>query len=342
MPNPIIADEPETSHVSAPMDGIEPIPSPWSSTHSCYVRTESDGNNLFHQYHDQFPSYNPENMNSMDQLCDGPTFQRTENDNTQRPLPYPLANSLKESYFTPFLNATVWRLMGWFYNSSTQKSLEDLNGLVHTVILADDFNCEDLQEFSAQRETWRLDEAPCDPSSSLFMSDGWHTASIPIRLPCEKVKQPEDVAPEFRVEGLHYRKITEVIKSAFEEPATQMFHTMPYKLFWQPDKTRPPEHIITELYMADAMLQEHENIKSSPVAGCNLETVITTIMLWSNSTHLTSFGNAALWPIYLFLGNQSKYTWAKPTSFAAHHLAYIPKVGYFLATCATTNIFLAI
>ena len=51
-------------------------------------------------------------MNSMDQLCDGPTFQHTETDNTQHPLPHPLTNSLKESYFTPFLNATVWRLMG--------------------------------------------------------------------------------------------------------------------------------------------------------------------------------------------------------------------------------------
>ncbi|KIM52690.1 hypothetical protein SCLCIDRAFT_32443 [Scleroderma citrinum Foug A] len=324
------------------MDGIEPIPSPWSSTHSCYVCTESDGNNLFCQYHDQFPSYDPENMNSMDQLCDGPMFQRTENDNTQCPLPHPLADCLKESYFTPFLNATVWHLMGWFYNSSTQKLLEDLNGLVHTIILANNFDCKDLQEFSMQRETWRLDEAPCDPSSLRFMSDGWHTASIPICLPCEKVKQPEDVAPEFRVEGLHYCKITEVVKSAFEEPATQMFHTVPYKLFWQLDKTCPPEYIITELYMANAMLQEHENIKSSPVTGCNLETVIAAIMLWSNSTHLASFGNAALWPIYLFLRNQSKYTQAKPTSFAAHHLAYIPKLSdtiqdFYMKTFSTST-----
>jgi len=79
------------------------------------------------------------------------------------------------------------------------------------------------------------------------------------------------------------------------------------------------------------MLQEHKKIKGSPVAGCNLEMVIATIMLWSDSTHLASFGHAALWPIYLFLGNQSKYTQAKPISFAAHHLAYIPKVCYCLA-----------
>lgn len=81
--------------------------------------------------------------------------------------------------------------------------------------------------------------------------------SIPIWLPCEKVKQPENTAPEFCVEGLHYRKITEVIKFTFEEPAAHMFHHKPYKLFWQPDKMCPPEHIITEVYTSDAMLKEY-------------------------------------------------------------------------------------
>ena len=272
------------------MDSIKSNASQSSSTHSlAYIRTESDGNDLFHQYHSQFPSYDPELMNSMDQLCDGPTFQHNENNKPQHPLPHPFTHSLQESYFMPFLNATVWHLMGWFYNSLTQKSLKDLNGLVRNIILADNFDHKDLQDFSAQWET-------------------------------------RDAAPKFHVKGLHYHKITEVIRSAFKEPAAQMFHTAPYKLFWQPDKTHLPERVITELYMANAMLQEHKNIKSLPVAGCNLETVIAAIMLLSDSTHLTSFSNAALWPIYLFLGNQSKYMHAKPTSFAAHHLTYIPKV----------------
>ncbi|KAG2336125.1 hypothetical protein BDR05DRAFT_978853 [Suillus weaverae] len=74
------------------------------------------------------------------------------------------------------------------------------------------------------------------------------------------------------------------------------------------------------------MLQEQEKLDSQPhEPDCNLETVIAAIMLWSDSTHLASFGNASLWPIYLFIGNQSKYICGKPTSFAAHHLAYIPK-----------------
>ncbi|KAF8233525.1 hypothetical protein L208DRAFT_1266202 [Tricholoma matsutake] len=49
-------------------------------------------------------------------------------------------------------------------------------------------------------------------------------------------------------------------------------------------------------------------------------------MVWSDLTHLANFGQASLWPIYLFLGNQSKYQHVKPSQFAAHHLAYIPSL----------------
>ena len=98
-------------------------------------------------------------------------------------------------------------------------------------------------------------------------------------------------------------------------------------MFWQPDKMCSPKRVFTEAYTGDFLLQEHGKMKNSPpVAGCNLETVMAAIMLWSDSTHLASFGNVALWPIYLFVGNQSKYACVKPSSFTVHHLAYVPKV----------------
>jgi hypothetical protein len=114
-----------------------------------------------------------------------------------------------------------------------------------------------------------------------------------------------------------------------------MFHHAPYKVFWQPDKTCPPERVITELYTSDAMLEEYQKINSKPpeVPGMQ-QTVIAAIMLWSDSTHLASFGNAALWPVYLLLRNQSKYSRAKPKLFAAHHLAYISE-GSLLLVCST-------
>jgi hypothetical protein len=47
-------------------------------------------------------------------------------------------------------------------------------------------------------------------------------------------------------------------------------------------------------------------------------------MFWSDATHLTTFGTAKMWPIYMLFGNLSKYIWGQPTSDAMMHLVYIP------------------
>ncbi|TEB23729.1 hypothetical protein FA13DRAFT_1797775 [Coprinellus micaceus] len=50
------------------------------------------------------------------------------------------------------------------------------------------------------------------------------------------------------------------------------------------------------------------------------------MMLWSDSTHLANFGTAKLWPVYMALGNLSKYVRSLPNSGALHHVAYIPSL----------------
>jgi hypothetical protein len=133
-----------------------------------------------------------------------------------------------------------------------------------------------------------------------------------------------------RSNGPHYkyRKPLEVLKAAYQEPSAAQFHIAPFEEYWKPSPESPPERIYSELYNTDAYIQEHEKVRSQPRPDCKLEMVIAPIMLWSDSTHLTSFGHASLWPFYLYVGGLSKYTRAKPTSFAAHHFAYIPKVRF--------------
>jgi hypothetical protein len=215
--------------------------------------------------------------------------------------------------------------MNWFYNGSNTKSLADLDNLVHDVILADDFKKDDLIGFHATREVERLDKVDT-PQSRFSAEDGWNETSVKISLPAEKVKHATEVdAPTFDIPGLFHRRLTHVIKAALQETAAKSYHFFPFEEFWQPSPDVPPERIWSELYTADAFIAEHEKIRSQPQVD-GLENVIVGLMLWSDSTHLTSFGNASLWPIYLYIGNLSKYTRAKPTSFSAHHLAYIPKV----------------
>jgi hypothetical protein len=293
--------------------------------------TNSNSYGIYRVYPHGRPSYTPDELHTLHQVSDSPTFVKDPSASESRAWWAPLGSSLKgiqENYFTPFLNASVFRLMTWFYGGSNLKSLGELNRLVNEVILADDFQQKDFVGFSASRESERLDKHEQGPSSRLPAKDGWIEASVKIVLPADGVKHRSEAdAPQFSVPGLFYRWPLKVLKSAFQEDASEKFHVSTHKMFWKPSPESPSEHIYSELYTADTFIAEQEKIKQQPQEpGCELEMVVASIMLWSDSTHLTSFGNASLWPIYMFFGNLSKYIRAKPTSFAAHHPAYIPKV----------------
>ncbi|KIJ04299.1 hypothetical protein PAXINDRAFT_94856, partial [Paxillus involutus ATCC 200175] len=253
----------------------QPSPRTNSDHGSSWIKTDHNTYNIFRQYHGMFPTYDPENSAYFDQFSDSSTFSHVSDDCFHdRPwyggFGSSLVEAIHQTYFAPFLNATTFHLMNWFYNSLSSKSLGDLDRLVNNVILADDFDRDDLQTFSAAREAKRLDDAHKCAESPVFSSaDGWHETSIHITLNCESKPMEEAAAPKFAVEGLHYRKFTEVLKAAYREVAANTFHVAPFKLFWQPDEDEPPERIITELYTSDAMLQEHKNIKASrQESGC--------------------------------------------------------------------------
>ncbi|KAF9555163.1 hypothetical protein CPC08DRAFT_766126 [Agrocybe pediades] len=195
---------------------------------------------------------------------------------------------------SPFANKSIELLVSWFYDTSKIKSFGTLNSLVHDVILDPQF---------------------------------WIQETISIRLPPPNQGSwgKEDDAPVFNVPNLFYCRQLEVIKVALLEDAAKQFSTTPFKEYWKPSEDSALERIYSEIYNSDAFLEEHAKIRDSPRNGCSLEPIIIPILLWSDSTHLASFGNMSLWLIYLFLGNQSKYEHGKPSAFAAHHLAYIPK-----------------
>lgn len=297
-------------------------------------RTEANSYGIYHIYKGGPPTYTPNELHTLQHVSDASTFKSELISGDNRPWWSSFGSSFNSvtgnNFFMPFLNATTFRLMKWFYNGSNLKSLSDLDQLVNEVILADDFKAQDLRGFRATREVDRIDEWEEDPGSSFSAQDGWIETSVNISVPAENIKNAsEAVAPQYSVPGLFYRRPLEVIKAAFRERAAEHFHISPFKTFWKSSVDSEPERIISELYTSNAFINEHEKIKSAPHdGGCKLETVIAAVMTWSDSTHLTSFGNASLWPIYLFLGNLSKYTRGKPSAFAAHHLVYIPKVTF--------------
>jgi len=162
------------------------------------------------------------------------------------------------------------------------------------------------------------------------LNDGWNEGSVAVRLPCEGRKLKEDLAPCFDVGGVFFRKPLEVLKAALQDPTEHHMHWLPFQEYWKANDNAEPERIYSELYNSDAWIYEHDRLNDliSRTAGPQprMQAVIAGVMLWSDSTHLASFGTASLWPIYMFVGNQSKYIRSKTTLLAAQHLAYIPKV----------------
>ncbi|PCH39582.1 hypothetical protein WOLCODRAFT_86000, partial [Wolfiporia cocos MD-104 SS10] len=182
-------------------------------------------------------------------------------------------------------------------------------------------------------------------------ADGWNKSSVTVRLLKEKEKwADESEAPQLEVPDVYHRSLLDIIKTVCRDPEASSYQWIPYKQFWRrpknsSDRTVDEEsaevddiRIYSELFNSDAMLLEYEKIRSQPPDPDDppdTEVAIVPIMLWSDSTHLASFGSASLWPIYVFFGFISKYIHNKPTSFCAHHLAYVPSVSirFFCLSC---------
>ncbi|KAK6972044.1 GLOBIN domain-containing protein [Favolaschia claudopus] len=321
---------------------LEPDPDPApASTNSppSWVKTEPNAFGVYKVF-PQRPTHDPEDSISLDDLCRSFNLLTPESAAGS-------ADTSNTPPFFPFLNATVAHLMSWFHLGSNLRSHEKLDELVNKVIWSEGWDREHLRGFSAARENRRLDNAvdalPGQPP------DGWKIGSVKLKLPAPKVAVGgEAQAVEFEIGGIMYRPLLDVMKEAFQSPAFEQYHITPFELRWDPhhrtdnqDSTMDPtdvdenglpplprghQALYGEIYTTPSMLKEHNSLpKTAPL---HLETIIAAYMFWSDSTYLTNFGDASLWPLYTFFGNQSKYTRAKPTSNACHHQAYLPSASF--------------
>jgi hypothetical protein len=217
--------------------------------------------------------------------------------------------------------------MCWQYSGSNSKSSAEMKRLTREFLDHDQYSREDMQIFDDVREKRLIKEYLQDRSNPFRVENGWRCSSVKIRLPKEKVKFPsEEDAPELEITGVHHRSLTDVITSVFEDTIVSSFHLTPFHQQWKTADDRAI-NVYSEAFSSPAFLEAHAEINALPRdPGDNLERVVASLMMWSDGTHLASFGDASLWPFYLCFGNQSKYTRGKPTASACHHVAYIPNV----------------
>jgi Plavaka transposase len=224
----------------------------------------------------------------------------------------------------PFPSMTIYRLISWMNSGSNQKSETEMSRLVKEVMLAEDFNTKDLEDFSVRKSLRELDNDPA--GKKIKFPDDWMEASVTIQIP---MKSKEDEARPFSVSGLHFRPLVEVIRSAFTDIQASAFHLSPFKRLWKDPLDNHQEHIYDELYTSDSWLDAQDEVQKLPrEPGCKLERVVAGLMFFSDATHLANFGTAKAWPLYMYFGNLTKYARSAPKSGACHLVGFLPSVSF--------------
>ncbi len=180
-----------------------------------------------------------------------------------------------------YTNKSAGLVVDWQNTRSAVKSNNKINRLVHKVILHPEFRLDDLKTFNAAQENQKADKA--DMNSPLLQS--FQHADIQISIPLGS----KDISPCLvAIPSLYFHKLTSLIKEVFESPLSSMFHFTPFKMFHMQPNGKGNECIFLEMYDSDIFWEEHKKVQHTPTddLACKWEKVITTLMFWSNATHL--------------------------------------------------------
>lgn len=300
-----------------------PVPTPLDSCSSTSRKREildSDPNSfgLFRRYHaEAFPAHDPD---AEDQSCD--ILDSATNDEKSQPL--------ASSFFQPYPNKNAFLLGEWYWNGGVQKSKESFRKLVD-IICDQSFTPADIVNVHWDSLNDSLGESPVGFEEMWFEEPdaGWRetpiTLSIPFPQNATKPGLHDFTFPPFR-----HRSIVSVLKEKMANNHDfQRFHLEPYELLWKRNGKTQPTRVHGELYASPVFLEEHERIQTmNGEPDCSLPRVLVGLMFGSDSTHLTSFGNASLWPCYMYFGNESKYRRCKPTQNLCNHIAFFQKVRF--------------
>ena len=295
------------------------------------VTTSPDPFGVFRKY-TSIPSHNPDNTDPFSDIST--SSSAAPQTSSARRIGSDLNVSSVGNDSNPLAsskNPTEDLLLGWWSEGSCD-GVASLDRLVKC-LKSPYFNLSQLKDFNATNAVHQFEksQSSSNPGTTLKPGDGWKTGSVKIRVPCTGVKQREQDEPEFTVNGILYRDTVEVITRELQDPDSfERIHIKPFEEWWKPSESDDPVRVYSDVFTSDAMLeadrQLQDSLKAAASAGPQLETFIVSALFYSDSTCLTAFSNATLWPMYMFIGNESKYVRSKPNSFSAHHIAYLPTV----------------
>ncbi|KAG2337819.1 hypothetical protein BDR05DRAFT_952336 [Suillus weaverae] len=291
-------------------------PSPVPSEHNDFppfIPFETEPNEAgLYQIYPTRPSV-PPNKNSLESVTNAPMLAGGDRVPDSSHITEGLSSKEigQEDLYVAFSNPTSGLLMAYQYSGTGHQSvaeLQQLTGFIGDLL----FNNIDAASFSHTQESKNIDAYLEKKSNPFWEEFGWHQSAVKIRLPKEGKKwNTETEAPELKISG--------------DDVATT-YNMTPYREYWKSPDGHNIE-IFSEAYSSPEMIETYKEINNLPhEAGDDLECIVASLMFWSDATHLANFGDASLWPFYLYFSNQSKYTRGKPTASTCHHIAYIPSL----------------
>ena len=284
------------------------------------------------------PSAIPDSLVSWETLVPGHTNLPPKKHRKALDIIYPYPN------ISSFLYNYTWRRMGGIASTSNRAQM--------TAVLTDKrvktCDLEGVNFPQLEKEIMDDVQSPCG-------GNGWRRTNIIIEVPTGKkstassrrvernararMQRHDEVDPDADPFPRHKLIISSVrtrsllhtmVETIQEDLPTGEVHWHGYEEHWQPPYLGlPSERVWGDIYTSDAFLQAERDLLSSQVNFTH-PSVVIAYMFWSDSTQLAQFGQAKAWPIYAYIGNQTKYTRCKPSARSARVIGYIPPVRDFL------------
>jgi hypothetical protein len=282
------------------------------------------------------PTHDPEELTTLENL----TLTHSESDqdfSTPAPTTHNSSIEAPDAY-DPYPNKSSFLLGDWFWNGGIQKSHKSFKELLR-IISDSEFRSEDIRATRWNLINNRLGSSADDAEAHddvTFEGAGWKKTAINIKIPIHKRAENPGIH-DYLTTDLYHRPLVSVIQEKLaNERHDELFHYQPYELLWNRGGSERSIRVHGELYNSEAFIRAHREVQESPAEpGCDLERVVVALMFWSDSTHLTSFGNSKLWPCYMFFGNESKYRRCKPSCHLCSHVAYFNHVRAQFRFCHT-------
>jgi hypothetical protein len=285
---------------------------------------------LFRIYLTQ-PTFIPKGDSNIHTIVNAPTLEASQRSEALEQIaPESQPEITPETLYSAFSSPTAGLLMCWQYSGTNEKSGAELNRL-WSFVTDPQFQPSLQSTFNHERKKKQIEKYLHNQSNPFNTDYGWEKLVVSIPLPHEGSSWPlgehGPSVPTLIVDGIYHRDIIDIVTSMFQDQISSEFHLTPFEEYWQPNTEADPIKVFGEAYSSHKAVDLYHNVHSLPrQPEDNLERVVVPILLWSDATQLSNFGDVSLWPIYMFFGNQSKYTRGKPTEAACHHIAYIPTV----------------